>query len=42
MEKLGFKLEQLTGRKILVRGVVLNGRAPHMVIDDLEAIEFWD
>jgi endonuclease YncB( thermonuclease family) len=42
MEKLGFKLEQLTGRKILVRGVVLNGRSPHMVIDDLDAIEFWD
>ena len=31
MEKLGFKLEQLSGRKILVRGVVLNGRSPHMV-----------
>jgi endonuclease YncB( thermonuclease family) len=42
MEKLGFKLEQLSGRKILVRGVVLNGRSPHMGIDDLEAIEFWD
>jgi hypothetical protein len=42
MEKLGFKLEQLNGRKILVRGVVLNGRSPHMVIDDLDAIEFWD
>ncbi len=42
MEKVGFKLEQLTGRKILVRGVALNGRSPHMVIDDLEAIEFWD
>ena len=42
MEKLGFKLEQLTGRKILVRGVVLSGRSPHMVIDDLDAIEFWD
>jgi endonuclease YncB( thermonuclease family) len=42
MEKLGFKLEQLAEHKILVRGVVLNGRAPHMVIDDLDAIEFWD
>ena len=42
MEKLGFKLEQLTGRRILVRGVVLSGRSPHMGIDDLEAIEFWD
>ena len=42
MEKLGFKLEQLAGHKILVRGVVLNGRSPHMVIDDLEAIEFWE
>jgi endonuclease YncB( thermonuclease family) len=42
MEKLGFKLEQLTGRKILARGVVLNGRSPHMGIDDLDAIEFWD
>ena len=42
MEKLGFNLDQLSGHKILVRGVVLNGRAPHMVIDDLDAIEFWD
>jgi hypothetical protein len=42
MEKLGFKLEQLADHKILVRGVVLSGRAPHMVIDDLDAIEFWD
>jgi endonuclease YncB( thermonuclease family) len=42
MEKLGFKLEQLSNRKILVRGVVLSGRSPHMVIDDLDAIEFWD
>jgi len=42
MEKLGFKLDQLTGRRILVRGIVLTGRSPHMVIDDLDAIEFWD
>ena len=28
MEKRGFKLEQLTKRMILVRGVVLNGRRP--------------
>ncbi|SDQ89675.1 Endonuclease YncB, thermonuclease family [Rhizobiales bacterium GAS191] len=42
MEKLGFKLEQLNDRKILVRGVVLSGKSPHMVIDDVDAIEFWD
>jgi endonuclease YncB( thermonuclease family) len=42
MEKLGFNLDQLSGHKILVRGVVQNGRAPHMVIDDLDAIEYWD
>ena len=42
MEKQGFKLEQLTDRVILVRGVVLKGRSPHMVVDDLDAIEFWD
>ena len=42
MEKLGFKLEQLNERKILVRGVVSNGPSPHMVIDDVDAIEFWD
>jgi hypothetical protein len=42
MEKQGFNLDQLTDRKILVRGVVLKGRSPHMVIDDADAIEFWD
>jgi endonuclease YncB( thermonuclease family) len=42
MEKLGFKLEQLNERRILARGVVLNGKSPHMVIDDVDAIEFWD
>jgi endonuclease YncB( thermonuclease family) len=42
MEKQGFKLEQLISRKILARGVVMKGRSPHMVIDDVDAIEFWD
>jgi endonuclease YncB( thermonuclease family) len=42
MEKQGLKLEQLTDRVILVRGVVLKGRSPHMVVDDVDAIEFWD
>jgi hypothetical protein len=42
MEKLGFKLEQLAGRAILVRGVVSRGRAPHMVVDDIDAIDFWE
>ena len=42
MEKLGFKLDQLSDRRILVRGVVLSGKSPHMVIDDVDAIEFWD